>query len=309
MYQEIYEAVEKIFRGPVIMHHNNSISGPLKKFMESFYEIETDGKCYMERVGDDLILMTYNDTIRNVGVIFDQCYMEGKLVKIIGLPLMQCIEEATAEYVMTYIALTVIAAVASINVNDGKTANTFPLYDGTNFANGISIIYCHAPMVIYCSIIRDIFHNMFSLETVFQQFQYVVKIFFEIDPETNNIPILYGHNMRCFSQNWAKARLRFADIYNLITSYYENASKQTDNIRFGRFPSFVYEYLDCSLLLSRRRELLDENNDIYELDDPNITDPVILHKNIDFDKQESNNNKEDEDIEEGFVYEEEEEEK
>ena len=44
MYQEIYEAVEKIFRGPVIMHHNNSISGPLKKFMESFYEKLTGHK-------------------------------------------------------------------------------------------------------------------------------------------------------------------------------------------------------------------------------------------------------------------------
>ena len=68
---------------------------------------------------------------------------------------------------------------------------------------------------------------------------------------------------------------------------------------------------DFTIAFQKNKEILNytnEENDIYELEDSNITDPVILHKSINFDKQENKNNRENEDIEEGFVYEEEEEE-
>ena len=247
MYDEVYKAVERFFRGPSISHHNRSIPSSLKEYLELYYEIQINSRCYSETLNDFTIL-TYDDSVYNIGLIFDQCFIDGKPTKILAFPLYQSIEEAAVEDVLTFIAIAITALVASLDIR--KTVNTFP-YKENNFSDGMNTIYCYAPMVIYCAVTRDIFHRMFSIDVIFEQFEYVITKFFNTGGENS---ILYGTDLECFMQSWENRKKNFAEIYNLMSTYYSE-DQQEDGLRtrlglVSEKPSFIYKYLDCSMLLA-----------------------------------------------------------
>lgn len=250
MFSEIYRGLVRLFQGPAISHHNHSVSKSVKKYMTEYFEVDINSICYSIDI-DDLILMTYDDTDRNIGIIMSETFLDGRIRKILAIPYYQCVDNATADDVLFYIAITVIASVASLKIHISQ--NSF-IPDMDNFSYEMLPIYCYAPAFIYCNVIKDLFHNTIGIEKVYQQYLNVLNEFFEINEKEKKS--LFDHDLRMFKQNMKNFEAVFVDIYNTMNSFYRNHEYDITNQT-----SFIYEFLDCSMFLVHNKK-----NPIYIID-------------------------------------------